>query len=101
MTVALLIGEPWAALLGFALVGIGFANMVPVLFSSAARVPGVTPAQGIAGVSSCGYLGFMVGPPLIGAIATGFGLDRGLLVVAVFAALVALLSHRAMRGAAV
>jgi fucose permease len=99
MTIALLIGEPWAALLGFALVGIGFANMVPVLFSSAARVPGVTPAQGIAGVSSCGYLGFMIGPPLIGAIATGFGLDRGLLVVAVFAALVALLTHRAMRGA--
>ncbi len=99
MSTTLAIGEPWAALLGFALVGVGFANMVPVLFSSAARVPGITPAQGIAGVSSCGYLGFMIGPPLIGGIASGLGLNRGLLVVALFAAVAALLSRRAMRGA--
>lgn len=96
MSAALLIGAPWAALLGFALVGIGFANVVPVLFTAAARIPGITPARGIAGVSSCGYLGFMIGPPVIGAIAQQRGLDVGLFVVAIFAALVALLAHRAL-----
>lgn len=99
MAATLAIAHPVAALIGFALVGIGFANMIPVLFSCAARVPGVTPAQGIAGVSSCGYMGFMAGPPLIGLIAHHWGLDKGLLVVALFAALVALLSPRALRVA--
>lgn len=97
MSAALLIAQPWAALLGFALVGIGFANVVPVLFTAAARIPGITPARGIAGVSSCGYLGFMIGPPVIGAIAQHWGLGVGLFVVAVFAALVALLTTRALR----
>ncbi|GAA5184201.1 MFS transporter [Niveibacterium umoris] len=96
MTAALLIGTPWAALVGFALVGIGFSNIVPVLFAAAARIPGITPARGIAGVSSCGYLGFMIGPPVIGAIAQHRGLDVGLFVVAVFAALVALLAGKAL-----
>ncbi|WP_417069743.1 MFS transporter [Niveibacterium terrae] len=98
MAATLAIGHPVAALVGFALVGVGFANMIPVLFSSAARVPGITPARGIAAVSSCGYLGFMAGPPLIGLIAHRWGLDKGLLVVAVFAALVALLSPIALRA---
>lgn len=96
MTAALLIGTPWAALIGFALVGIGFSNVVPVLFAAAAKVPGVTPANGIASVSSCGYLGFMIGPPLIGVIAQHWGLDVGLFVVAVFAAAVALMTGKAM-----
>ena len=43
-----------AALAGFALVGLGFANMVPVLFSAAGQLPGIAPAQGIAAVASVG-----------------------------------------------
>lgn len=97
MTASLAIGNPWAALIGFSLVGIGFSNMVPVLFSAAARVPGVTPANGIAGVSAVGYVGFMMGPPMIGGIAHGSSLSLALLVVAVFAVAIALLSRSAMR----
>lgn len=97
MLVTLLIGERWAGIVGFALVGLGLSNVIPVLFSAAARVPGVSPARGIAGVSGVGYLGFMAGPPLIGAIAEVSSLTHGLLVVAAFAAAVALLTRRAMR----
>lgn len=97
MAATLWIASPWAAIAGFALVGLGFANLIPILFSASAAVPGVTPAEGIAGVSSCGYIGFMIGPPLIGALANDHGLGRALLVVAVFAAVVAVLSHRATR----
>ncbi|MFT4171070.1 MAG: MFS transporter [Rhodocyclaceae bacterium] len=96
MLAALAISQPWAALAGFALVGLGFSNIVPVLFSAAARVPGVPAANGIAAVSGAGYLGFMVGPPLIGFLAHHWGLGVGLLVVAVFAALVGALARRAM-----
>ena len=96
MATTLLIGHPVAALIGFGLVGVGFSNVIPVLFSAAAEIPGVSPARGIAGVSSCGYLGLMLGPPLIGGIATHTSLSFGLFVVAVFAGVVALLAHRAV-----
>lgn len=99
MIAALIIAQSWAALAGFALVGVGFSNIIPVLFSAAAKVPGVPAAQGIAAVSGAGYVGFMIGPPMIGFLAHGWGLGIGLIVVAVFAALVALLARRAMATA--
>lgn len=96
MALALASHAPWAALAGFALVGLGFANMVPVLFSAAARTPGVSAAHAIAAVSSVGYFGLMVGPPLIGFIAQARSLTLGLAVVIVFAALVGVLARRAL-----
>lgn len=96
MALALLVPHPWVALLGFGFVGLGFANVVPVLFSAAARVPGVTPAHGIAAVSSLGYLGMMAGPPLIGLIAEWHSLTLGLFTVVLFAAVLALSAKRAL-----
>lgn len=87
MALALTAGAPWAALLGFMLVGLGLANVVPVMFAAAAQVPGVAPAHGVAAVSSVGYLGFMVGPPLIGALARWSSLTAALWAVALFAVL--------------
>lgn len=97
MAVALAVPHPGAALAGFALVGLGFANIVPVLFSAAGQQPGIAPAHGIAAVSSVGYLGLMAGPPMIGFVAEARSLTAGLLVVIVFAAVVAAFSRRALR----
>ena len=96
MAMVLLAGEPWVALLGFALVGVGLANVVPVLFSAAAQVTGVSAAQGIASVASMGYLGFMVGPPMIGFIAHASSLTAALYVVVGFAVVLAIGAPRAM-----
>lgn len=79
---ALLLGYPAAGVAGCALVGFGIANIVPVLFSAAARVPGLRPGRGLAAVATTGYLGFLAGPPLIGAVAEVAGLAAGLGVVA-------------------
>jgi fucose permease len=89
MAIALLLATPWAAMLGFALAGLGLANVVPVLFAAAAQVPGVSAARGVAAVSSVGYFGFMVGPPLIGALAHASSLGAALWAVALFALLMA------------
>ena len=91
--------SPLVALAGFALVGLGLSNVVPVLFSAASQTPGVSPAHGIAAVSGVGYLGMMAGPPLIGLVAEYSSLTAGLLVVIVFAVFMALTARRAMRGA--
>jgi predicted MFS family arabinose efflux permease len=85
MTLVLLASAPWLALVGFAGVGVGFANVVPVLFAASARVPGVEPARGIASVSALAYLGFMAGPPLIGVLARASSLTAALYVVVAFA----------------
>ena len=96
MALALGVPRPGAVLAGFALVGLGFANIVPVLFSAAGRLPGIPAAQGIAAVSSVGYFGMMAGPPMIGFIAEERSLAAGLLVVIVFALIVAASSRRAL-----
>jgi predicted MFS family arabinose efflux permease len=98
MALALAVPSPWIALLGFAGVGLGLSNVVPVLFSAASQAPGVSPAHGIAAVSGVGYLGMMAGPPLIGLIAEQSSLSAGLVVVVVFAVFMALSARRAMRA---
>ncbi|QOF79965.1 MFS transporter [Variovorax sp. 38R] len=89
MTLVLLTDLPWLALLGFAGVGVGFANVVPILFGASARVPGVAPANGIAAVSAIAYLGFMAGPAVIGLLARVSSLTAALYVVVAFAAALA------------
>lgn len=98
MTLALAVPSAWVALLGFALVGLGLSNVVPVLFSAASQVPGTSSAHGIAAVSGVGYLGMMAGPPLIGLTAEHSSLTAGLVVVVVFAVFMALSARRAMRA---
>jgi predicted MFS family arabinose efflux permease len=88
---------PWAAtsLAGFFLVGLGAANIVPVLFSAAGRLPGTAPGVSIATVTALGYSGMLAGPALIGFIAQATslplalsGIAVSLLVVAACAAIV-------------
>jgi MFS family permease len=86
---ALLLGRPVAGILGCALVGAGIANIVPVIFSAATRVPGLPPGHGLAAVATTGYLGFLTGPPVIGAVAEVAGLAVGLGLVSLACAVVA------------
>jgi predicted MFS family arabinose efflux permease len=87
MALVLITDLPWLALVGF--VGVGFANVVPILFSASAKVPGIEPARGIASVSALAYLGFMAGPAVIGLLARATSLTAALYVVVVFAAALA------------
>lgn len=96
MALALVIGTPEAALAGYVLVGLGLANVVPVVFAAAGQVPGVPPAQGVAAVSSVGYLGFMIGPALIGGLARATTLSAALWAVTLFAVLMALAARRVL-----
>jgi len=75
--VALLAGHPAAAVIGFAGMGLGLANVAPIVFSAVGRLPELAPAIGIAAVSTAGYCGFLAGPPLIGLVAEASGLPVG------------------------
>ena len=95
---SLLVPQPLVVLAGFACVGLGLSNVVPVLFTAAGRVPGVAAGTGIAAVASCGYFGFLIGPPLIGFVAQLTSLAWGLGVVVLLLALIVLLARGAARA---
>jgi MFS family permease len=82
--IALLVADPLAAIVGFATVGFGIANLVPIVFRAASRLPGITAGNGIAAVGTFGYVGFLAGPPSIGLAADAFTLPvaLGLVVTA-------------------
>lgn len=60
--------------LGFALVGFGTGNIAPLVFSAASRVPGMYAHHSIPAVVGIGYLGFLIGPVMMGAVSSHFGL---------------------------
>ncbi len=89
MAVVLVSGHAVVSIIGYALVGAGLAPVVPILFNAATRVPGVSRAAAIASVSSVGYTGFMIGPPLVGALAQGLSLTAAMWVVVLASAALA------------
>lgn len=89
LALALLVGEPVAGIIGFGLVGLGIANVVPILFSAAGRVRGVQPGVALAAVTTLGYVGFLAGPPLIGLAAELAGLPLALGLVSLSCACIA------------
>ncbi|CAJ0787503.1 MFS transporter [Ralstonia thomasii] len=94
---ALLWPAPMAVLTGFALMGVGAANMVPIFFITASRLSGVPAAEGIAAVARFAYVGLLIGPVIIGLIAHRSDLRWGLSVVALTMALIAVMGPRAIR----
>jgi MFS family permease len=65
--------SPIGAVAGFCLIGLGLSNLVPTVFSASAAMTS-SPALGISMAATIGYAGFLLGPPLIGAVASFAGL---------------------------
>ncbi|GJE18021.1 MFS transporter [Methylobacterium marchantiae] len=74
--------SPAAGLLGYALVGAGCANIVPVLFTAAARQEVMPARLAIPAVTTLGYAGILVGPAAIGFLAHVTSLSVAFLAVA-------------------
>jgi MFS family permease len=73
----------FAAMIGFLFAGFGLSNMVALIFGAAARrFPGGVGAA-IAAAASVGYLGFLVGPPVVGSLSGLLGLRAALALVVV------------------
>ncbi|MDH5398892.1 MAG: MFS transporter [Cyclobacteriaceae bacterium] len=90
------LGSTWIVISGFALAGIGYSCIVPVLMSNAAKKDEVSSAHGVASVASMGFVGFLVGPVAIGFIAEGFGLNVGFLLLVLLNLFSILLSRRSL-----
>lgn len=68
MMLAILFPYVGTATAGFLLVGIGTSSVVPMAYSLAGKSKTMAPSVALASVSSIGFLGFLIGPPIIGFI---------------------------------
>ena len=89
-----IVSEPWAFATGLALAGIGTSGVIPLAFSAAGRMPGVSPGFGAATVSLTARIGFLVEPVLMGVTAELTSLRVAFLNVAVVGLVLAALAPR-------
>jgi len=77
-------GGSWElALVGYALVGMGCANIVPVMFSAIGRQTAMPQVLAVPAVTTLGYMGVLAGPASIGGIAHHSSLEVAFIVVAI------------------
>jgi hypothetical protein len=81
-------GRSGPAAAGLAAAAVGISVVWPLLIADVNN-EAEHPALAIGGVTACGYLGMVAGPPLVGLISGAFGLEAGLLVLAAVALFVA------------
>ncbi|MFF5718347.1 MFS transporter [Streptomyces buecherae] len=90
MLVGSLAPTVWLALLGFAVTGLGLANIFPIAIERAGALNG---PSGVATASTFGYGGMLCGPPAIGFVADWFSLPTALTTVALLAAVAAVVAY--------
>jgi MFS family permease len=90
MLLASLAPDVWLALAGFAVTGLGLANLFPATIARAGLLAG---SGGVALTSTLGYSGFLLGPPAIGFLASEFGLRVGLTTLSFLALAAAAIAY--------
>nr|WP_198999633.1 MFS transporter [Flavobacterium sp. ASV13] len=75
--------------IAFMVVGLGVATIVPTVYSMAGKNSTVPPGEALTIVSSVSFLGFLMGPPVIGHIAETFGLQFSFAFIGIFGVLIA------------
>ncbi len=89
----LVIARPVSVLVGFALLGAGLGSVVPMILRAAGAtgaVKKVNTGRAVASVAGCGWAGYVVGPVVIGAIASSTTLHAALFLIPVLTGIVAL-----------
>ncbi|HST81293.1 MAG TPA: MFS transporter [Kineosporiaceae bacterium] len=97
MGTALLMPTVAGTIVGFGLAGLGVATLIPAAMHGADELPGLRPGAGLTIVSWLLRVGFLVSPPVVGAIADSSTLRQGLFVVPL-AGLLVVLSARVLAG---
>lgn len=84
-----------AASIGFMLVGLGVSSVVPLVYSAAGRSRTMPAGVALAAVSTVGFAGFLLGPPLIGLVAGATNLRVSFAIIALMGLAVAALARPA------
>ena len=101
LCLAVTMPHPIVCIMGFGMVGVGAANLVPQTISYAATVKEVPLQRSILIVNAIGYIGGLFGPALIGFIAHRIGLEYTFLLLASSIAVVALIAFAKIRNGSI
>ena len=93
--VGLVIARPASVLVGFALLGAGLGSVVPMILRVAGGVDNVDTGKAVAAVAGCGWAGYVVGPVVIGEIASTTTLHIALFLLPILAGTVAVTTRMA------
>lgn len=79
---------PWLvpATIGAAFVGLGISAIVPICYGAVSRHKGVVTGRAINAVSTIGFFGFVIGPPVVGHLAQWMGMEKVFVLIALMAA---------------
>lgn len=86
--------ELWICIIAFMIIGLGSSLSVPSVYSTVGKVSTVAPSIALSFVSSISFLGFLMGPPLIGYIAESFDLRYSYGLFACFGILLAVMARQ-------
>ncbi|MGC8751346.1 MFS transporter [Hydrotalea sp.] len=86
--------QPFIAIIGYIMIGLGSCTIVPILFRASANIPGVTTVEGFAMVTTGGLVGFLTGPSVIGFISEHAGLSKGLSLLILMCSLSAYVAYK-------
>jgi MFS family permease len=81
MFLTLMMSQVEFKIFGCFLTGLGISTIVPLIYSQAGNQKRIEPAIAIAGVSTIAYIGFLIGPVLIGFLADFFELQKALILL--------------------
>jgi MFS family permease len=88
----------WAAMAGFILIGIGAANLVPIVFSITGRQTVMPVGLAVASVTITAYAGVLAGPALVGFLAEATSLPTAFGLLALLVSIVPLTARFAVRA---
>lgn len=94
LLIAVLLPYFATAIFGFLLVGAGVSSVVPLVYSAAGKSKTLSPGMALATVSTIGYLGFLIGPPLIGFVAQASSLSISFSIIALMGICIAIMGSR-------
>ena len=80
-------------IIGFSMIGLGVSSVFPVVYIMASKNKSMPAAAALAAVSSVGFTGFLLGPPIIGFIAHEIGLRLSLVIVILLGMIILLLTQ--------
>lgn len=89
LSVAVVFPTVLLSVIGFLLVGFGVSSVIPLIYSEAGKSKTISASMALTAVSSVGFFGFLIGPPLIGIIAGAFSLRISFMFVGLIGLLIA------------
>lgn len=92
MLLTLLFPSIYLKIAGCFITGMGISTIVPLIYSQAGNQKEIMPSIAIAGVSTIAYVGFLLGPVLIGYLSDFVGLDKALFLIVFLGFLAAFIS---------